>query len=122
MAIGPKSERYDMKGIDLQVRGIYDGSGNALTGAALTPESNVADVTATTTDDIAITWTTGNPSITPDGAITIADGADPTVVELQHFCVELNAKVETLVADVAALTSAVNDVLAILVAQNLMED
>lgn len=42
--------------------------------------------------DMAIVYTTGDPSITPDGSITIANGAAPTVDELLEFCEELTAK------------------------------
>lgn len=48
--------------------------------------------------DVAVTWTTADPSITPDGAVTIANGGTPTVLELQHFCVELNAKIDAIIA------------------------
>lgn len=51
-------------------------------------------------DPIAVTWTTANPNITPDGAITIANGGTPTVAELQQFCVELNAKIAALSAKI----------------------
>jgi hypothetical protein len=46
---------------------------------------------------ITITYTTGDPSITPDGAVTIADGATPTVDELLEAVVELNAKVQAII-------------------------
>lgn len=64
-----------------------DGTDNAI--AHGTQQSNIADV--------AITYTTGDPSITPNSAITIADGGTPTVDELLEFCVELNAKVSTII-------------------------
>jgi len=47
--------------------------------------------------DIAVTFSSNNPSITPNSAVTIADGTTPTVAELQEFCVELNAKVSALI-------------------------
>lgn len=46
---------------------------------------------------VAVTWTAANPNITPDGAITIANGGTPTVAELQQFCVELNAKIAAII-------------------------
>ena len=49
--------------------------------------------------DIAVTYSSNDPSITPDGAITVADGGTPTVAELLEFCEELKAKVHAL-ADV----------------------
>ena len=39
--------------------------------------------------DFTITYTANNPSITPDGTITIADGSAPTVAELLEFCEEI---------------------------------
>lgn len=48
------------------------------------------------TTPVTVTYTTGNPSITPDGEVTIADGATPTVAELLEFCVELNAKIDAI--------------------------
>lgn len=57
-------------------------------------------------NDIAITYTTGDPSITPDGAITIANGATPTVDELLEFCVELNAAIAALDTKIAAVIDA----------------
>lgn len=50
------------------------------------------------TGGIAITWSSGNPNITPNGALTISNGATPTVAELQEFCVELNDQVAKLIA------------------------
>jgi hypothetical protein len=44
---------------------------------------------------IVITPTTGSLP-TPNGAVTIANTATPTVVELLELCVELNAKVDAL--------------------------
>ncbi len=57
-------------------------------------------------NDIAVTYTTNDPGITPDGAITIADGSTPTVDELLEFCEELNAAI-------AALDAKVNDLIAV---------
>ncbi len=46
--------------------------------------------------DTSITYTINNPSITPDNAVTIADGSAPTASELLHLCVELKNQIETL--------------------------
>jgi hypothetical protein len=46
--------------------------------------------------DLAITFTSNDPSITPDGSVTVADGSTPTVSELLEYCEELNAKVKAL--------------------------
>jgi hypothetical protein len=47
---------------------------------------------------VAITWTASNPSYTATGALTIANGSTPTVVELQKFCLELLANVTQIQA------------------------
>lgn len=62
--------------------------------AAGTPAANIPAV--------AVTYTANNPNLTPSGAVTIADGSDPTVGELLAFCVELNAKVAALTAALEA--------------------
>lgn len=82
-----RSERYELGDQQLVVAEVVDLSGNPLTFTGVAP----SDVTP-----VAITYTTGNPNITPDGAITIANGATPTVSELLQFCVELNTKVDAL--------------------------
>ena len=46
--------------------------------------------------DTAITYTANDPSITPNNAVTIADGSAPTVSELLELCVELKNQIETL--------------------------
>jgi alanine dehydrogenase len=57
---------------------------------------------ATAIAAITVTPTAGSLP-TANGAVTIANTATPTVVELLEFCVELNAKVDALRA---ALTGA----------------
>lgn len=39
--------------------------------------------------NFTLTYTTNDPTITPDGAVTIADGSTPTVAELLEFCEEI---------------------------------
>lgn len=56
-----------------------------------------AGTQATHLADVAITWSSNDPSITPNDAVTIANGTVPTVAELQEFCVELNAKVSAII-------------------------
>jgi len=51
--------------------------------------------------DITTEATTGTLP-TPDGAVTIANAATPTVAELQEYCVELEAKVEAILAALRA--------------------
>ena len=52
-------------------------------------------------DDITTTATTGTLP-TADGTVTIADAAAPTNAELLEYCVELEAKVEALLAFASA--------------------
>lgn len=39
--------------------------------------------------DFTLSYTANNPSITPDGSVTIADGSAPTNAELLEFCEEI---------------------------------
>jgi hypothetical protein len=52
--------------------------------------------------DITTTATTGTLP-TPDGTVTIADAAAPTVDELLEYCTELEAKLETALAALRTL-------------------
>lgn len=45
--------------------------------------------------DLAVTFTANAPAAA-DGSITVANGNNPTVAELLHYCVELEAKLEDL--------------------------
>lgn len=57
--------------------------------------------------NLAVTATTGSLP-TADGAVVIANTATPTVVELLEYCVELETKLEALLAAMrtsGALTS-----------------
>lgn len=65
------------------------GSGGKITAAG-TQASNVAGV--------AITYSANDPSITPDGAVTVADGSTPTVDELLELCEEIIAKQNAIIA------------------------
>lgn len=67
---------------------ILDLSGNVIKAKGLV-------LTTTPIADIAVTVTSGSEP-TPNGAITIANSATPTVVELLEYCRELRAKVEAL--------------------------
>ena len=64
---------------------------------------DVADATA---EEIVITWTANEPT----AAITqtIADGDSPTVAETGQAIANLNAQITKLIADMAALRTAVN--------------
>ena len=50
---------------------------------------------------VAITYTSNDPSIAANGAVTVADGSTPTVDELLELCEELNAKITALNAILA---------------------
>lgn len=78
----PKHEQLDFRGIELLVDEV-----TATGGFNGTVNSGVAPVT--------ITYTTGSGP-TPDGAVTVANSATPTVTELLEICVELNAKIAAL--------------------------
>lgn len=57
--------------------------------------------------NLTVTATAGTLP-TADGTVTIANAATPTVAELQEYCVELEAKLEALLAALrtsGALTS-----------------
>ena len=81
-----KSHQLDYRGLEVlagQFTGVFNGTlDGAVTGVA----------------PITITYTTNNPNITPDSAITIANGTTPTVAELLQFIVEVNAKLNALIA------------------------
>ncbi|MCY1244478.1 hypothetical protein D9M72_575530 [compost metagenome] len=75
------------------------GMPNQLAGTVATAIANstandpgVAALTALT-----VTATTGTLP-TPNGSVTIANAATPTVAELLEFCVELKAKVDAAVS------------------------
>lgn len=57
------------------------------TGKSGTHDDTLAAATAPTAP--VITYSSNNPSITPDAAVTIADGSAPSVGELLEFCEEL---------------------------------
>lgn len=48
--------------------------------------------------DIAVTYSSNDPEITPDGAITVADGSGATAAELLEFCEELRANQNAILA------------------------
>lgn len=47
--------------------------------------------------DVAIVYTSNDPSITPDGTTTIADGSSPTVAELLELITELRANQNAII-------------------------
>lgn len=72
---------------------VIGGELRIASGGSITAAGTQATVLA----DVAITWSSNGPSITPNNAVTIADGDTPTVVELQELCVEINAKVSAII-------------------------
>jgi uncharacterized Zn ribbon protein len=69
--------------------GIVVTNGSGAITLAIDSDTAIADITTTAT--------TGTLP-TPDGTVTIADAAAPTVDELLEYCVELEAKLETALA------------------------
>lgn len=63
-------------------------------GGAITIDGSQASAIA----DMITTYSSNDPSITPDGTITVADGGTPTVDELLEFCEELSAKLDAVLA------------------------
>lgn len=79
----PRHEQMDFRGLELLVDEVTATGGfNGAVNSGVTP--------------VTVTYTAANPNITPDGAITIANGGTPSVSELLQFCVELNAKIAAL--------------------------
>jgi hypothetical protein len=81
-----KSSQMDFDGLEI-VASSFKGDLTGTVAGALSGQSAVT-----------VTYTTGDPSITPNGAVTVADGATPTVDELLELFVELNAKVAAIIA------------------------
>ena len=48
-------------------------------------------------DDIAITYSSNDPSITPDGAVTVSNGSTPTVAELLELAEEIIANQNAII-------------------------
>ena len=66
-------------------------------GTALTVTPAQLNAEAALISDIAITYTSNDPSITPDGAVTVADGSTPTVAELLELCEEIIANQNAII-------------------------
>lgn len=93
MAIGPRHERMDFRDLDLEVRGVYDASGNSLSRP-----TGVTVVSALPT----LTATSGTLP-TAAGSTVVADATTPTVSELLDAIVELRKTVDDLRTAVNAL-------------------
>lgn len=68
-----------------------------MTGAAGSEGAVAAGTQASAIGDVAITYSSNDPSITPDGAVTVSDGSTPTVAELLELCEEIMAKQRSIV-------------------------
>ena len=77
----------------LNQQGIPNQAAGKIAQIAANGTANKAAVAAVTA--LTVTATTGTLP-TPDGSVTIANAATPTVLELQEFCVEINAKLNAL--------------------------
>jgi len=81
--------------------------------SALTDESSGTDpgdgtiAAITEATGVAITYTANDPSITPDGAVTVADGSTPTVSELLELAEEALAQSSTNATAINACKDAI---------------
>lgn len=71
----------------------------------------LSDAAAITALPLTITFTTDDPSYTPDGALTIADGDSPTALEQHSYAAELADQYTKLLADVTAVRTKLNQVI-----------
>lgn len=93
MAGEPSNLVYLEPGGDtLVVKGKDGGVIKGQTAAGATPAQAAAK------SDLTITYTAANPSITANGAVTVANGGTPTVAELLEFCEELKSQTNTILA------------------------
>jgi len=83
--------------VTVNTSGINLASGKTLSVAG----TQVVGAQGAAVSDLTTTATAGTLP-TADGAVTIANAASPTVTELLEYCVELEAKLETLLARVRA--------------------
>lgn len=72
---------------------VIGGELQIASGGSITAAGSQAAVIA----DIAITYTLGDPEITPNGAVTVANGATPTVGELLELCEEIIANQNAII-------------------------
>ena len=75
----------------------HEQGGNALVvdgaaGGAIKPVAGQAATKAS----LVITYSSNDPSITPDDALTISDGSAASVAELLEFCEELKDDVNAI--------------------------
>lgn len=60
---------------------------------------------------VTITYTTDNPNITPNAAVTIADGDNASAANLWEFCVELRDQLMKQRADLLSVYTALDSIL-----------
>lgn len=72
---------------------VIGGELQIASGGSITAAGSQAAVIA----DIAITYSSNDPSITPNGAVTVADGSAATVAELLELCEEIIAKQNAII-------------------------
>ena len=65
---------------------------NHIRGAMNRANLRIMQAGAGSIADLTLEYTANDPSITPDGAVTIADGSTPSDAEFLEFLEELQAK------------------------------
>lgn len=86
----------DLSGNTLKAAGFVNEAGTSVTATAANSKIAAAAAVAA----ITVTPTSGSLP-TANGAVTIANTATPTVVELLEYCTELNAKINAIRAALA---------------------
>ncbi len=85
---------------------VLDELAGRLLDRGLASIRQLAAPTAVTGGAIAITYTTDDPGYTPDGTLTIADGTSITILDNYSGFEECIAQIALLVADTAAIRTA----------------
>ncbi|MCB0072533.1 MAG: hypothetical protein KDE20_13785 [Caldilineaceae bacterium] len=70
------------------------GEINVESGGKITDDGTQASAIGT----LAITYSSNDPTITANGAVTVADGSAASVAELLEFCEELKAQTNAILA------------------------
>jgi len=87
-----KKFRNTIKSLETSEINTLDGVGAAV----------ASGTQASLISDIAITYTANDPSITPNGAVTVADGSAATVAELLELVEELIANQNAIIDAIQA--------------------
>lgn len=95
--------------LDVESGGALKIAGTAITATAaeLNKLASAGAVVASGTQasniaDIVITYSANDPGITPNAAVTVADGSTPTVAELLELCEELLSNQSAIIAALEA--------------------